>query len=214
MENHRLTPMVKHDPKVFNSIYKDTRALVKKLSFNIDHQRLNVTPDIVESWFDDKLIFSFNKYYGKMSNDILKGHVINSLQLFRNRILKGAYTQKSLFNQNFIDLGEDNELINIIPDVDEVSNKEALLNLMHSFIEKEVSRDAYYIFQLEMDPPPYILSRIPNRNSRISNRLLIEFCDLPYSNKAVNYISTLRSEITESIKKAQNYFQAFDYNFN
>jgi len=210
MENHRLLPMVEYDEQVFNQIHKDTRALVKKLSFNIDYQRLNVSPDIVESWFDDKLIFVFNKYYGKMNNDVLKGHVINALQLFRNRILKSAYTQKSLFNQNFIDLGEDNELINIIPNEEEISDKDVLIKLMHTFIENQISKDAYYIYKIQMDPPPYILSKIPNRNSRISNQLMAEFCDLPLGNTTNNYLSSLRKEIKDAIKKAQNHFRALD----
>lgn len=99
MENHRLTQMKDYDPLVFGRIYQQTRPLVKTLIRGIDYSRFDVTPDIVESWFDDKFIFVFNKYCDKHNEDVLKGHIINALRLFRNRVLKSAYTKKAEFRQ-------------------------------------------------------------------------------------------------------------------
>lgn len=206
MELHRLKPMQDYDQEVFARIYKDTRSLVKTLVRGIDYSRFDVTQDIIESWFDDKLLYVFNKYYGKYDEGVLKGHVINALKLFRYRVLKSAYTEKAAFRQNTIDLGEDNERINIIPDRSEPDTRDALLNLMYEFMKENLSKDAYLVFELQADPPEYFTSRLSKPTSRIPAKLICQFCEIEPTKDAIRYIGHLREEIQENIKRARMHF--------
>ena len=84
MEIHRLVPMkTGYDELLFNKLYKETEALRNLLTYQIDHRRYGVTQDIIKSWFDDKFIFVFNKYYGDIEEGQLKGRIINALRTFK-----------------------------------------------------------------------------------------------------------------------------------
>ena len=96
MEIHRLKPMKEgYSVQLFNDLYKQTSKLRKKLASQIDYRRYGVTPDIIESWFDDKFIYVFNKHFDNKDTDVLKGFIINSLQVFKYRVLRGAYSKEA-----------------------------------------------------------------------------------------------------------------------
>lgn len=202
MELHRLKEMQSnYDNDLFNQLYKDTQGLKRSLVYQIDSRRLGVTPDIIESWFDDKLIFVFNKYYGKVSNDVLKGFIINSLKTFKFRILRKAYHDHTI-----VSLDDESKLINIIPDPQETSNKETLLSLALSFMKDKLSDNAWLVFELELDTPEYILSRLKNPKTKIPAKLICEYLNLEVNGNAIAFINSLREEIQNCIEEAKGYF--------
>lgn len=206
MELHRLKPMEDYDPKLFGELYSKTRGLVKKLSRNIDTKRFNVSQDILESWFDDKFIYVFNKYHKQYGKEVLLGHIINSLKLFKYRILKTAYSQQSDFNMSLQTVGDDNSLDNI-PEYDDLVFREELVNNMWNYMRANLDKDAFLIFELECCPPEYCLQRVKNRNSRISSKLYCEFLELDTTPETIKYIDYLRKVVSEETKRAGEYFK-------
>jgi hypothetical protein len=209
MEIHRLTPMKDDYPvELFNKLYKETKNLRKNLARNIDHRRYGVTHDIVLSWFDDKFIFVFNKHFQSKEPEVLRGFLINSLQTFKMRILRKAYQKEGEFYSSLVTMDGDYDLINIIPDQNQISNEDLFYNLAIEFMKNKLSDDAYLLLQLQLNPPPYILSRIKGGNSRIPNELIMEFLDIDKSEpKAERYIKKLKKEINIAIKNAKEYFK-------
>src|SRR5687768_15620783 len=104
MEESRLKPMIEeYDREIFNDYYQRTAALRKKLASQIDHRRFGVDQEEIESWFTVKFIYAFNKYYHE-KKDTLLGYLIKSMQLFKCRVLRKAYTYKC--SQSIISLDE------------------------------------------------------------------------------------------------------------
>lgn len=205
MEIHRLKPMKDgYSEELFNQIYKEVQPLKHKLISNIDHRRLGVSRDILESWFDDKIIYVFNKYF-EDKPETLKGYVLSSLSMFKNRVLKKAY--QADIHENLVELEGEKELINIIPDENEKDEAELFLDLAHAFMEKALTENALLVYELQLNPPPYILKRLKNPNSRIPTSLLAEFLDLGESRDSLEYLNDLREEINMAIKQARQYYQ-------
>ena len=208
MEIHRLTQMKEgYLVDLFNKLYKETESLRRSLSFQIDHRRYGVTQDIIKSWFDDKFIFVFNKHFQDKEPDILKGFLINSLRTFKMRILRKAYNGEGEFYGSCVTLDGEYDLINIIPDTDKGDNESVFYNLAMEFMKKKLSDNAYLLFQIQIDPPPYIMSRVENCNSRIPNKLIAEFLNIDNDlDEADRYIKSLKKEINNAIKSAKEYF--------
>lgn len=208
MEIHRLTPMQEGYPvELFNKLYKETENLRKSLTFQIDSRRYGVTPDIVKSWFDDKFIFVFNKHFKDKEPEVLKGFLINSLRTFKLRILRKAYNIEGEFYGSCVTMDGEDNLINIIPDRLEDSNKDVFYNLVKEFMQNKLSDNAYLLFQLQIDPPPYILSRIPTCNSYIPNKLYIDYLNIEGDPVVADrYIKKLKKEVAIAIKNAKEYF--------
>lgn len=209
MENHRLTPMKEGYPEdLFNKLYAETRNLRRSLAYQIDPRRYGVTRDIIESWFDDKFIFVFNKYFDNKDPDVLKGHLINALRTFKYRILRKAYNKEGQFYESLIELEGESELINIIPDRSLETHENIFYNLAFEFMKERLTENAYLLLQVQIDPPPYILSRIKKCNARIPNHLYAEFLDIDLGddNKTERYIKRLKKEINLTIKGAKDYF--------
>lgn len=208
MEIHRLKEMQSdYDVKLFNKLYKEIQPLRNSLVFQIDSRRYGVTPDIIRSWFDDKFIFVFNKYYGKLPNEVLKGFIINALKTFKFRVLRNAYAKHNLYRDE-IHLEDQENLINIIPSEEEINNHDLFMELALAFLEKNISEDAFTILNLELNPPPYILKRIKSTSTKIPSHLLAEYLDLENNSDNIFYINQLRKEINLGIEKAKNYFMS------
>ncbi len=204
MEIHRLLPMKEgYDEQLFNRLFKETEELRNFLTYQIDSRRYGVTPDIIKSWFNDKFIFVFNKYYGTMTNDQLKGRIINSLKVFKYRMLRKAYSKYNL-NNNQVSLEGEQNLINIIPLEEEISDHELFLELALKFLKKNLCDDAFLVLQLELNPPPYILERILSPQTKIPAKLIAEYLDLEPSLDSSGYINDLRSEIDYWVKQAKD----------
>jgi len=206
METHRLKPMKPgYSEKLFNKLYKEVQPLKYRLVSQIDCRRLGVTKDIVESWFDDKIIYVFNKYCEEKEPDALKGFILNSLSTFKYRILRKAY--QADIHENLVELEGEKELINIIPDESEINEAELFLELAHAFMQKALTENALLIYELQLNPPPFILKRLKNPNSRIPTSVLAEFLSLGNSRDSLEYVNELREEINMAIKQARTYFK-------
>lgn len=206
MEIHRLKPMKKdYDQNLFNQIYKDTEQLRNSLSYQIDARRYGVTHDIIKSWFDDKLIFVFNKYYGEISNDQLKGRIINSLKTFKFRMLRKAYSDYNIHNHE-VRLDDELKLINIIPLSEEISDHDLFMELALKFLKKNLCDDAFLVLQLELNPPPFIMSKMVNPKTKIPSKLIAEYLDLEPSQDSSSYVNDLRSEVQYWVSEAKEYF--------
>lgn len=205
MENHRLKPMKEgYDENLFNELYSKTKALRNSLVYQIDSRRFGVTHYEIQSWFDDKFIYVFNKYYGEKTDEMLLGYIINSLKQFKNRVLRKAY-QESIY-ENIIRWDE-GDLINIIPNEKEPSDKQALVNLMNEFFHKRLSQEAYMVYSVELNPPPYIVERIAHSGSHIPAWLIADYLGWPDSKYTLKLINRFRKEIEKVTLEAKLYFQ-------
>lgn len=207
MEIHRLIPMkTGYDELLFNKLYKETEALRNLLTYQIDHRRYGVTSDIIKSWFDDKFIFVFNKYYGDIEEGQLKGRIINALRTFKFRMLRKAYSKYNIYN-NIIRLEGENKLINIIPLKEEISEHEIFLELALKYLKKNLCDDAFLILELELNPPPYILNNLKSYKTKIPAKLIAEYLELEPTRDSSLYITDLRSEIHYQTEQAKEYFK-------
>lgn len=203
-EIHRLKEMrSNYDVRLFNKLYKKLRPLVRKLSSNVDAKRFNVSPDIIESYFWDKFIYVFNKYSDYDENR-MQATLINSLKVFKNRLLRKAYGEEAEYNQSLASLevlyDDSKELID---DADEQKAAEDRLDALYAFMKKYLSPDAYLIFTIQLDPPGYIRDRLSSDNSRVTTVMLIDFFELKRTKANANYISKLRKEIELYTEKAR-----------
>jgi hypothetical protein len=90
-EIHRLKPMQEnYDKETFDRMYKICKPVIRRLTKQIDNRRFNVTPDIISSYFWDKMLFVFNKYYGTCEEEHLKARILASLSTFKNHLLRTA----------------------------------------------------------------------------------------------------------------------------
>ena len=207
MEIHRLTPMKPYDPRLFNELYKKTERLRKSLTYQIDARRVGVTHDEVLSWFDDKFIFVFNKYADVKEPNILLGFIINSLQVFKQKILRRSYQLNNSVNLNSISI-EDLKVFNIVDQAEE-DNKELLLNLAFSFMETRLSQEAYDLLQLQLNPPLFIQSKLKTKTSKIPPQLILGFLGLEITPKNLDVIAILKDEINMAIQEAKTHFKDF-----
>jgi hypothetical protein len=206
MELHRLKPMkAGYDEKLFNKLYKETEDLRRSLVYQIDPRRFGVSSDIIKSWFDDKFIFVFNRYFGEYDEGRLKGYLINSLKTFKLRILRKAYSKYNI-HPNEVRLDDDYGLINIIPIESEISESDLFLEMALSFLKEKLSLDAYTLLQLELNPPLYITSKMDNPKTKIPAKLIAEYFELSPDKDSISFINMLRGEIETSVNLARSYF--------
>lgn len=195
-ELHRLKTMQEnYDQQMFLRLYKVCKPVIRNLTKQIDYKRYNLTPDIISSYFWDKMLYVFNKYYGTCSEEHLKARILASLSTFKNKLLRSAYGEQAEYNQSLFKLDDlfDNDK-ELEDDSEEEKAKSEMLEMMYDYMKEHLSIDAYMIFEVLLTPPPYIKERIKD-SRRITNLLLVEFFDMPKTNSSVKYISELRSDI-------------------
>ena len=104
-EIHRLKPMQEnYDKETFDRMYKICKPVIRRLTKQIDNRRFNVTPDIISSYFWDKMLFVFNKYYGTCEEEHLKARILASLSTFKNHLLRTAYGEGAEYHRNLYQL--------------------------------------------------------------------------------------------------------------
>lgn len=195
-ELHRLKTMQEnYDQQMFLRLYKVCKPVIRNLTKQIDYKRYNLTPDIISSYFWDKMLYVFNKYYGTCSEEHLKARILASLSTFKNKLLRSAYGEQAEYNQSLFKLDDlfDNDK-ELEDGSEEEKAKSEMLDMMYDYMKEHLSMDAYMIFEVLLTPPPYIKERIKD-SGRITNLLLVEFFDMPKTNSSVKYISELRSDI-------------------
>lgn len=208
-ESHRLKHMPQgYDKDLFNQIYKETRDLRHKLAFEIDSRKFGVDYKEVLSWFDVKFIYAFTRYYG---DERLKGYIINALRTFKMRIIKNSYQNKYTIH-NSIDISEVFDLSM----EEEDTSQEGLLDQVKSYFKKRLSHEAYMIWDLELNPPPYILTRLPESKNgtlkKCPDDLLLDYLGLSEHPKAQQMLLGWRREIKDITLLAKDHFQFHVYN--
>lgn len=206
-ELHRLKPMQEgYNVALFEKLYKISKPVIRRLSRQIDPQRFNVTPDIIESYFWDKMLFIFNKYYGTCTEDHLRARILGGLSTFKNHLLHSAYTERALFNQSlhsFEDLYEDsNEDRNSDEEVD--IPQSTMMDIVNEYMMKNLYPDAQLIYEALYSPPPFIREYPGYKDgNRITNKMLIEFFNLPKDNVSERYIRELREDVEYWVDRAK-----------
>lgn len=202
-ELHRLKPMQEvYDVNLFNRLHKICCPVINRLSKQVDCKRFNLSEDIINSYFWDKMLYVFNKYYGTCNEEHLKARILSSLSTFKNKLLRSAYTEQAEYNQHLSkldDLFEDSKELE--DDTEYNSNKNHMIELVNNYMKEKLSSDAYLVFEAITTPPPYIKERT-KEGHRVTNLLLVEFFDLPRSRNSVRYFSELREDIQYWIEKA------------
>lgn len=206
MELHRFKGMPEnYDRELFNSLYHQTEALRNSLVYQIDARRFGVTPDIIKSWFDDKFMFVFSKYFQDKEPDMLKGYLINSLKMFKFRVLRKAYQSDLMeFYNNVIDL--DDVTVNTIIEENVIDNKSLLMGIALDFFKENLSHEAYQILEIQISPPFYITAKLKNPHSRIPTALFLEYLEIPATNEALRRINHIRKQIDVAIGEAREFF--------
>lgn len=204
-ELHRLKVMSEdYDKKLFNKLYKLVQPVIRNLVRGIDVNRLNTSPDILISQFNDKMLFVFNKYYGTVEEEHLKANILRALSTYKNHLLKYAYSEKATFNQNlksFEDLFDDSKE-DFSDELEEQEKaKIEMWNLLKNYILDNLSPDAQLVWEVTLNPTPYI--EMNAKYGRITNTLLVDFFDLPKTRDSVRYIGELKEEIQSVMEKAK-----------
>lgn len=208
MEENRLKPMGDYDPKVFKKIYDNTRALTAKLSRQIDHNRLGVDNSEIQSWFDVKFIHAFNTYHKKHDEDILLAFIIRSLQLFKYRIMRSAYTIKN--TQRLIPVEDYTELEEYDTENPFDNKQDELLESVLDFLKTQVSENAYLVLDIQLNPPPYILKQLENqqrKTKKIPNSMIADYLGLGTSADALKLVDSYFKEIEKGIELARQFFK-------
>lgn len=207
MEENRLKPMGDYDVSLFNEIYNKVYNLKKKLARNIDHRRFGVDFDEIVSWFDVKFIYAFNKYHKQVEPDLLQAYIIKSLQLYKFRIMRSAYTVKH--TQDIIPVEDYTELEKWELETPFDNPKQEMLDEVLSFLKEIISDDAALVLEVTLNPPPFILSRMDKglrKSKKIPNPLIAEYLGLGTSAAELNYIQSLRVEVDKAIEVARTHF--------
>lgn len=202
-ELHRLRPMKQYDAKVFNRLYKVCKPVIRNLVKQIDARRYNVSSDIIASWFWDKMIFVFNKYYGEVSEEHLKANILRALSTYKLHLLKYAYNERAEFNQSLRSLEDlfDNDK-ELEDDAADAQAKEEMIKMVNDYMKENLSMDAILVWEVITTPPPYIEEHM--QFGKITNILIAEFFNLPKTRNAVKYIGELREDIRYWIERASH----------
>jgi hypothetical protein len=204
MEEHRLKAMPpQYDENLFNELYKKTEGLRRKLAYEINPSRFGVDNQEIKSWFDVKFLYTFQKYHDKKEPEMLKGYIINSLRVFKMRVLKVGYNQKNELH-NTVDITGLYD--NSAPEAD--SSRELFLNLALEFMKKRLTAEAFFLLKLQLNPPEYITSKAKNR--RVPPELWCRYLDLGTSSKEISFIVNLFKEIQNVTLEAQQFFSNKD----
>ena len=204
MEESRLKPMVVgYNERLFNQIYSDTEALRRRLASQIDSRRFGLGYEDILSFFDVKFIFVFNKHHDEPPEKI-KAFIINALQNFKCRILRAAYTKR--YSQSILSFDEVPQ--NELEIAEENSTREFYREKLMEFMKNHLSENALLILEIQLNPPPFILSQInidkDKPLQKIPDQVILDYLDLGNSESAVKYLGHLKKEIKQAVNFAKN----------
>ena len=197
-ELHRIKPLEKYDKRVFDKLYKLCKPVIKNLVRQIDCRRYNVSKDVINSYFWDKMLFLFNRYYKESEGNVefLKAHILRGLSTYKYHLLQEAYSERAEYFQSLTSLDNlyDNNKEDITKDEDS-TYKEELLKILYDYMNQHLSPDAILVFECLMTPTAFLLEKTDNGRIRITNSMLAEFFNLPKSKTSIQYISDLRHDV-------------------
>jgi len=202
-ELHRLKEFGDYDREMFERLYKVCKPLIRSLSRNIDCKRYNVSRDIIQSYFWDKFMYVFNKYQTQYSEERLKATLLSSLQTFKNKLLRNAYTQQAEFNQELtsFEVLYDNSK-ELLDDSEETRYKEDLSRRFHQYLQDNLTPDEYLLFKIELNPPLFFKERMEESHGKLSILHIIDYFELPRDRKSQNMISEMRTHIKDTLNRA------------
>lgn len=203
-EIHRLKTFDKVDREQVERLYKVCKPYINKLSRTIDCRRFNVTPDVIQSYFWDKFMYTYHKYSGEYEEEKLKATILHSLGIYKNKLLRNAYTKQAEFNQDLVSLDglfdnskEDGD--NELPD-DSFEDKRDLKGELREFMKQYLTDDEILLFETELDPPEFF-------NGRVTVLKLIDFFELPRNKRSYQTITDMRSKVSRVLSIAQANFR-------
>ena len=213
-EIHRIKEFTHYDRDLVQKMYKICKPLIRNLSKNVDSRRFNVSQDIIQSYFWDKFLYVFNKYQDKYSEERLKATLITSLQIFKNKLLRNAYTKQAEFNQeltSFEDLFENSKKDNDEADEHEFNSlsdepEENLSNILYDYMRGNLTPDEFLLFITELDPPMYLINKMKESRGKLSTLHIIDYFELPRNRRSADMINKMRANIKMTIEKAKEHF--------
>nr|DAQ12698.1 MAG TPA: Sigma factor AlgU negative regulatory factor, TRANSCRIPTION.96A [Caudoviricetes sp.] len=207
-EIHRIKEFTDYNRDQFEKLYKLCRPLVRNLSRSIDSRRFNVSQDIIQSYFWDKFLYVYNKYQHKYDEERLKATLLASLQVFKNKLLRNAYTKQAEFNQELtsLDILFDNNK-EYLDDTEDTEYKQELSDRFNQFMMDNLTPDEYLVFRIELDPPPFFTERIIQSHGKLSILHLVDFFELPRNGKSQTILTNMRKHIKETLEKAKKEFK-------
>lgn len=207
-EIHRIKEFTDYNRDQFEKLYKLCRPLVRNLSRSIDSRRFNVSQDIIQSYFWDKFLYVYNKYQHKYDGERLKATLLTSLQVFKNKLLRNAYTKQAEFNQELtsLDILFDNNK-EYLDDTEDTEYKQELSDRFNQFMMDNLTPDEYLVFRIELDPPPFFTERIIQSHGKLSILHLVDFFELPRNGKSQTILTNMRKHIKETLEKAKKEFK-------
>lgn len=202
-ELHRLTELKPYDPDLFNRMYKTCKPLIRRLTKGVDSRRFNVSKDIIQSYFWDKFLYVFNKYQDKYDEERLKATILSSLQTFKSKLLRNAYTKQAEFNQELTSLENlfDNNK-ELLDDSEESRVKEEQSIEFHKYMKEHLTPDEYLVMQIQLDPPKWFEDKIKESHGKLSILHLIDYFELPRDKTSINFFSRIRKNIQKTLEQA------------
>lgn len=198
-ELHRIKPLEKYDSHTFQKLYKLCKPVIRNLVKQIDCRRYNVSKDVISSYFWDKMLFLFNRYYEECDGnfEFLKAHILRGLSTYKYHLLQEAYTERAEYFQSLTSLDTlfDNNKEDLEFSDDSDIYKEELLKMLYDYMKLHLSPDALLIFECLMTPTEFFLEKTNNGKQRITNKMLADFFNLPPSKYSINLISDLRHDV-------------------
>lgn len=204
-ELHRLTELKPYDEDLFNRLYKTCKPLIRRLTMEVDSRRFNLTPDIINSFFWDKFLYVFNKYQDEYDEERLKATLLSSLQTYKSKLLRNAYTKQAEFNQkltSFEVLFDNNNNKELLDDSEETRIKEEQFQRFHKYMKEHLTPDEYLVMQIQLEPPKWFEARIKDSHGKLSILHLIDYFELPRDKFAVNMFSQMRKTIQKTLEQA------------
>lgn len=182
MEEHRLKTMADdYNKDLFNQLFKQTEKLRNKLSSEISLARFpGMESKDIRSWFQTKFLYAYQKYQPLYNDnpEILKANIISSLQRFKCRILRHAYSSDIDYILGTISLDNSIEQMDWVKEEEPnytVEDVELVLNKL----KEELNQDAFNILVAQIYPPDYILDRVTKKQiNRIPSQILAEYFDM------------------------------------
>lgn len=202
-ELERLKEMGSYDLIEFNKLYKVCTPLIRRLSKNIDNRRLNVSNDIVKSYFWDKFLYIYNKYHNDHDYEHLKAQLLVGLKKYSYKLMRDGYTRKAEFNQTLVSFEElfDDSKEDIM---DEPSNSDYHLELLNNFMKSRLTDDEFIIYQIILTPPPFIKVRMDEQSKgKLSILHLIDYFEFPRTRKAYQHFNRMKTKVMFTLEEAK-----------
>ncbi len=205
-ELHRLQEMKPYNQNTFNKLYKICKPVIKGLTNNIDSRRLNVTKDIITSYFWDKFLFTFNKYQDRYEFEQLKANILVSLQQYSYKLMRTGYSEIAQYNQSLVSfdtlLDDSKEDLDI--DIEYTPTEHNIyLDILNNYLLEKLTEDEFLVYTIQLNPPPFFRERLEDSGGKLTILHLIDFFDFERSRTSYKYFSSIKTNIQLTLEKAK-----------